>query len=219
MYFNKSLDYNSRIKIKYDTDNEKLIHDLNYYWKAKKRNNIPYSEVTPIKFNIGIENNNFIEIKSRKKLEEEKDKLLINIEKEFNLFQKSKNKKKLLDDVKLLFEYRREFEERCLEKIRKIANDEYELKQANKKTKPTEFNILLVIAELYTKDKIMGFLRAKGFEWESIKNLEKNGLIFVKYNFNNKRILEFIIVESLRERLNNYIAKEGIDVYSLETIY
>lgn len=230
MFINLKPLLESRIKKEIDiTIDKNLTNLINLYWKINEKGEYDYKvneigksigynakKYSKIQFDKGIYCEKFVEIDNRTNLSENIHFFKYTLNKEFNTFLKKSNDKTLRKDIKLLFQKRQENEIQSKNKLEITYTEN--LKKQYDKLNRLEFNCLLIIAELNTKDEIISVFTHKGFNWKSINNLDKLGLLWIKRDFDNK-IQDFIIHKNLKNRLIDYICKKGIDIYELEINY
>jgi len=224
--------YNSRIKIEIEnTNDEKLISKIQSYWKVDDKgkylfnvNEIGTSFSKKIKnhskvqFDKGIFNEILVESSDRKELSN--NIIIFNHQLEIEYENTGKktleNDKTHRKDISDLFTKRKEKDIQSQTKLK--STYENNLDKQYRKLERLEFNCLLIIAYLYSKNEIVSVFSNKGFNWKSLNKLSSLGLLWMKRGFDNK-IKEFIIHKPLRDRLISYIKNKGIDIYELEIHY
>ncbi|MFL0061475.1 hypothetical protein, partial [Tenacibaculum maritimum] len=207
------------------TNNDNLINNINSYWKLNSEDDFIENDLSSeiieqvkqhssVTFDKGFYEKSLVEIKNRASLLDAINFFKLKLEKEFKIYLQKSDKKHLFKDINILYEKRKKYEESFKTKLEKASGNREVLKKVyNNKL---EFNCLLMIAHLQTKEKIVSMFTEKGFNWTALNELSNLGLLWMKRGFDNK-IQDFVINKTLRNRLIAYIENNGIDIYVLET--
>jgi len=225
------LGLNDRIKVKIkNIDDEELASMIYLYWNVNEKGEYKFKvteigssishiakEYSEVYFDKGIYEESLIKINNRGELIDCISKFKGELNNEFdNFIEVSKNTKSLLNDVKILFDKRKEYERHHKEKLRNIY--ENNLKKQYNSLGRLERNCLFIVTSSKSKEELVSIFTNKGFNWNSLNKLSALGLLWMKRDFDNK-IQEFIMHKDLKRRLKNHIAREGIDIYELEINY
>jgi hypothetical protein len=228
MSFRKNLNFNARLILDIKTKDEKKVNEIRLFWhinnKDYDKKNYEFlddrlSGLCEVKFNNGIYKESFEKVENRFELTRCLNLFKRKLENEFNIYKKSYEIKKieLLNDINNLFNKRLKDDKFSKDKLIRNSTNEEEIKKLFYKSDKKEFNHLLAIANLKSKQEIVEFFTFKGFDWKPIGKLEKSGFLWLNRDFDNN-ILEYKINTTLRNRLINYTENTGIDIYNLEYV-
>ncbi|QVY66863.1 hypothetical protein [Polaribacter sp. Q13] len=228
MSFRKNLNFNTRLTLDIKTKDEKIVNKIRTFWFINNKTydqknnyslNEQLSQLCTVKFNNGIYKESLVKIESRFELTRCLNLFKRKLETEFYIYEKSQEikRRELLKDIHNLFNQRLEDDKSSKNELLKGSNNEEEIRKLFYKSDKREFNHLLAIANLKSKQEIVELFTSKGFDWKPIDRLIKSQLLWLKRDFDNN-VLEYKMNLSLRNRLINYTVNEGIDIYNLEYV-